>query len=285
MIDGSEIGLPVPFPPLRESEEELAQLKGKIQRERGFNSPFYKDKCLRRRIAVRLRARGESSYAAYMDLLDRDPLEYDRLLDTLTINVTKFFRNFETWSAIERDVLPPLFDSPERVCRVWSAGCSSGEEPYSVSILLHQWAERHGREADLRRFTIEGTDIDRACLEAAARAEYLDLSFVETPAELRERWFSAGPPFKVCDDVRRNVAFRRLDLISDPAPTECSLILCRNVIIYFDREVQERIFQTFYDALLPGGFLVLGKVETLLGETRTLFETINSRERVFRKPL
>ncbi|CAN5774686.1 N/A [soil metagenome] len=284
MIEPTRILTSEALPPLRECEAELACLKDKIQRERGFNSPFYKDKCLRRRIAVRMRARGRFGYAEYTQLLDSDPAEYDRLLDTLTINVTKFFRNADMWSAIEQEVLPSLFDSCERRCRIWSAGCSSGEEPYSISILLRQWAEQHGREAELRRFAIEGTDIDPGCLAAAERGEYPALSLVETPPALRDRWFSSGPPYRLHEEALRNVSFRRQDLISDTPPGEYSLIVCRNVIIYFEREVQERIFQAFYDALVPGGFLVLGKVETLMGRTRSLFAPVNPRQRLFRKP-
>lgn len=274
-----------PPPAVEENEDELLALLHKIQRERGFNCLVYKNKCLRRRIAVRMRARGQQTYAGYAELLDHDPPEFDRLLDALTINVTKFFRNPETWQLVEREVVPALFSLPHRPLRIWSAGCSSGEEPYSLAILLHDWAARQGRAAELERVTIEGTDIDRQSLELARRAEYPELSLTETPADVRVRWFSPAPPFRLRVEALPCVRFRRHDLISDPPLARCSLILCRNVIIYFDREIQERIFQAFYDALLPGGFLLLGKVETLLGSVRTLFRPIHGRDRLFQKPL
>ena len=279
---------PMPYPgfpfPLEGNEEELERLKAKIQRERGFNTQFYKDKCLRRRIAVRMRARGRHSFEEYAELLDADPGEYDILLDTLTINVTKLFRNLETWNVVREVVIPRLFERGLPHTRIWSAGSASGEEAYTLSILLHEWAERNGRTGDLGRFHIVGTDIDRRSLEAAQRAEYPELSLTETPGEVREKWFSPGPPFRLREEARRNVTFVRRDLISEPALPEQSLIFCRNVIIYFDREIQERLFQRFYDALLPGGFLVLGKVETLIGPTRSLFRPVSNRERVFQKP-
>ena len=106
---------------------------------------------------------------------------------------------------------------------------------------------------------------------------------LETPQPVRERWFSPGPRYRLADPVRENVDFQRHDLISDPALMGQSLILCRNVIIYFDRTIQERLFRRFYDALLPGGFLVLGKVETLLGPVRSMMRPVSNRERVFRK--
>lgn len=278
-------GFPQPMLQLEENDTELEQLKEKIERDRGFNCKFYKDKCLRRRIAVRMRARGEPTFAGYAALLDREPQEYDQLLDTLTINVTKFFRNMETWVEMQRLVLPALFDRPETVRRIWSAGSSSGEEAYTVSILLHEWAERHGRVAELNRFRVVGTDIDRTSLANARRAEYPELAFTETPPALQQRWFSSGPPFRLREEAKRHVSFVRKDLISEPPEADQALIMCRNVIIYFDREIQERLFERFYNALLPGGFLVLGKVETLLGVARSQFRAVNNRERIFQKPV
>jgi chemotaxis protein methyltransferase CheR len=275
---------PLPVVPLEGDDEALELLKRKIESERGFNCQFYKDKCLRRRLAVRMRARGVPSYGEYAALLDSDEGEYDFLLDTLTINVTKFFRNRETWEKVEELVLPDLFRRSDRQLRVWSAGAASGEEAYTVSILLHEYAERTQQQDRLGRFHIVGSDIDRRSLEAARMAEYPELSLTETPEAVREAWFSPGPPFRLRADARRNVSFVRRDLISGAAEAEQHLILCRNVVIYFDREIQERLFQSFYDALVPGGFLVLGKVETLLGSSRSLFRAVNNRERIFQRP-
>ena len=274
----------VPFAlPLEGDDEELEKLKRKIERDRGFNCSFYKDKCLRRRIAVRMRARGRRSFAEYSALLEQEPGEYDQLLDTLTINVTKFFRNPETWEAVEAQVVPQLFAARGPI-RVWSAGSASGEEAYTISILLQEWAEKHGRTAELERVRIVGTDIDRRSLENAQRGAYPELSLSETPERIKERWFSPGPPFRIRPEAQKNVSFVRRDLISEPAEGGQSLIFCRNVVIYFDREIQERLFKDFYDALVPGGHLVLGKVETLIGVARTLFRPVNNRERIFRKP-
>ena len=274
----------VPFAlPLEGDDEELEKLKRKIERDRGFNCSFYKDKCLRRRIAVRMRARGRRSFAEYSALLEQEPAEYDHLLDTLTINVTKFFRNPETWEAVKEQVVPQLFAARGPI-RVWSAGSASGEEAYTVSILLQEWAEQHRRTSELERVRIVGTDIDRRSLESAQRGAYPELSLTETPERIKERWFSPGPPFRIRPEAQRGVSFTRRDLISERAEAGQSLIFCRNVVIYFDREIQERLFKDFYDALVPGGHLVLGKVETLIGVARTLFRPVNNRERIFRKP-
>lgn len=274
----------VPFNyPLEGDDEELARLKRKIETDRGFNCQFYKEKCLRRRIAVRMRARGQPTFAEYGALLDRDPAEYDHLLDTLTINVTKFFRNAETWDAVERQVLPALFEGRGPV-RAWSAGSASGEEAYTLSMQVRDWLARQGRAGEAGRLQVTGTDIDRRSLEAARTAEYPDLSLTETPPPVRDRWFDPGPPWTLHPEARQGVRFEHRDLISGEPLREQHLIFCRNVVIYFDREIQERLFRRFYDALVPGGFLVMGKVETLIGEARLLFRPVNNRERIFRRP-
>ena len=266
------------------SDDGFRELVSQIEIRTNFQGKFYKEKCLRRRVAVRMRARGLGSIADYAALLESDPAEYDLLLDALTINVSKFFRNWEIWRAIDELVVPELFAARPGRRRLWSAGCAGGEEPYSLSILLHDWAARHGRERDLEDFHILGTDIDRRSLTVARRAEYSELAFGDTPPQVQERWFSPGPPYRLDPSAMDGVSFEQRDLISGEPERQVALILCRNVIIYFDREIQEELFQRFYDSLLPGGFLVLGKVETLLGRPRSLVRPVSHRDRIVRKP-
>ena len=259
------------------------QLTAKISRDRGFGCASYKEKCLRRRIAVRMRAKGVLTYEAYARILDSDATEYERLLDALTINVTKLFRNWDTYSALSAQVIPVLWALPAPAIRVWSAGCSSGEEPYSLATLFHRHATERG--APPSRVRVFGTDIDRDSLEAAERGSYEEAAFADTPADLRKRYFSDAAPSRVSPDVRALVSFERRDLVGEAAPEgSFHLIVCRNVLIYFDRATQEALFEKFLNALHPGGFLVLGKVETLLGPARNKFAPVDSRERIFRKP-
>ena len=269
-------------------DPEFDLLTRKIARDRDFGCESYKEKCLRRRIAVRMRARGVHTYGDYARVLDSDSREYELLLDALTINVTKLFRNWETYDTIARRVIPELWERTEGRISIWSAGCSSGEEAYSLAILLHRHALARGELPWLSRVTVLGTDIDRGSLVAADRAEYPESAFADTPAELRAAYFTPGSPHKVHEAVRRMVRFERRDLLREPAPELCAggihLIACRNVIIYFDRNTQESLFERFHDALAPGGFLVLGKVESLFGPARSLFATLDSRERIFRRP-
>jgi chemotaxis methyl-accepting protein methylase len=260
-------------------------LTSKISRERGFGCASYKEKCLRRRIAVRMRARGVHTFADYARLLDADTHEYDKLLDALTINVTKLFRNWETYEAVARLVVPALWRLPGQRIRAWSAGCSSGEEPYSLAALFYRHAESAGDAARAgSRVDILGSDIDRDSLAAAERARYAEPAFADTPAALRERYFTPGYPASPIPAVRNLVRFERRDLLAEAPPEGgLHLVTCRNVIIYFDRQSQESLFERFHDALVPGGFLVLGKVETLLGRARTRFAPVDARERIFRK--
>jgi chemotaxis methyl-accepting protein methylase len=260
-------------------------LMDKITRERGFRCASYKDKCLRRRIGVRMRAKGAFSPLEYAGVLDTDPREYERLLRSLTVNVTKFFRNWETYAAVEDKVVPALWDRAERELRIWSAGCSSGEEPYSMGILLHKHAAATKDPARLESVTIVGTDIDADCLGAAERAFYAESALGDTPPGLRERYFpEIAGLHTMLPEVKRMVTFECNDLLSHRPPLQdIHLILCRNVIIYFERDAQDALFSEFHRVLAPGGFLVLGKVETLLGEVRGLFAPVNARERIFRK--
>jgi len=266
-------------------DDEFLELTRKMSADRGFGCASYKEKCLRRRIAVRMRARGVHTYPDYARILDADRAEYDRLLDALTINVTKLFRNWEAYASIAENVVPSLWHAESPSIRVWSAGCSSGDEPYSIAILFHRYAATQGMLPQLRRLDILGTDIDRESLAAAARGQFDEGDFADTPEELRARYFTATAPYVVSPAIRQLVRFERRDLLSDPAPAgRHDLIVCRNVLIYFDRDTQERLFESFHRALAPGGFLVLGKVETLLGQARSRFAPIDARERIFQRP-
>jgi chemotaxis protein methyltransferase CheR len=262
-------------------EADFTALTAKITRERGFGCASYKDKCLKRRIAVRMRARGVHTYRDYARVLDSDAYEYDRLLDALTINVTRFFRNPEAWEAIDA-LLPALLTAKREPLRVWSAGCASGEETYTLAMLFHGHAAALGRRA--RAVEIIGTDIDRASLDAAERGVYEAAALTDMPRDARRAFFPEGPPFTVPAAVRALVRFQKHDLLAEPAPGgPFELIVCRNVTIYFDRKSQEALLEKFRGALAPGGLLVQGKVETLIGVSRTRFETVDARERIFRR--
>ena len=266
-----------PSPAAPPPERAFLALTEKISRERGVSCGSYKDKCLKRRIAVRMRARGVHTYEDYGRVLDEDAREYQELLDTLTINVTKFYRNPETWNAL-RPHLTALWTARRGHLRIWSAGCSSGEEPYTIAVLIAQAAGA----VSLEHAFIDATDVDRVSLDRTREAKYPESAFTEMPVEIKRRYFSGGEPNPA---IRKLVDVRAHDLMREPPPrAPYDLIVCRNVVIYFERQAQERLFQLFVDALAPGGVLLLGKVETLFGPARERLTLLDPRERIYTKP-
>lgn len=264
----------------------FAALASRIAGEAGLDVGAYKDRCLRRRIAVRMRACGVHTYHEYLGVLDRLPEEFERLLDALTINVTKFFRNRETWDTLAAEVLPALVKNREGRLRAWSAGCSSGEEPYTIVMLLALVLEKLGRIGWLDRIRVDATDFDKASLETARAARYPLKVFSEAPSDAPRRYCIPvdQDTVEVRPELRALVEFRRHDLLRDPPVSRnYDLIFCRNVVIYFDRETQEKLMNRFTDALAPDGYLVLGKVETIFGPARERLDLIDPRERIYRR--
>ncbi len=266
-------------------EEGFRRLTRKLGERPGVAIDAYKDKCLRRRIAVRMRACGAHTYADYLGVLERVPEEYERLMDTLTINVTKFFRNPETWERLGGAPVLELLKRTQGELRLWSAGCASGEEAYTLAIVVAEAAAQMGRGQWLGRMTIDATDVDRACLERAKSASYPPSAFSEAPAALIEKYCEpVGAELRVVESLRSRVRVSRRDLNRAPAPLGFyDMIVCRNVVIYFDRATQEQLFSRFAEALRGDGLLVLGKVETLVGPARDLFGVVDARERIYRR--
>ena len=242
---------------------------------------MYKDRCLHRRLKVRMRACGVRTLSEYAEVLDRKPEEIGRLLATLTINVTQFFRNPSAWERLETELEAMAGNG----ITAWCAGCASGEEPYTLAMLLAGIRERStaGRHAPALR--IDASDVDERCLEAAKAALYSPASFTEAPPAVVARWtFAEGGKYRVEDTARALVRVLRHDLGRDPPPSPpYDLVICRNVVIYFERDAQERLFSLFADALRPGGLLFLGKVEMLYGPARARFVNVDGRERLYRR--
>ncbi len=266
---------------LAADEEYFHALCSKVQRELGFNSFDYEKKHLKRRFAARMRALNIGSYKSYMDVLDRDRGEYVHLKNTLTVNVTEFFRNPETWSAIYKVVLPVIAGEERRVLRVWSAGCSDGKEPYSLAVLLREFL---GEEAERLSVTIFASDIDDVELQKAREGFYAQREVAGLSKEYLKKYFvPENGGYRAGEELKRWIKFEHRDLISDPKHTSLDLILCRNVVIYFTKELKERLYMDFCAALNSGGYFVMGKTEVLLGEARNLLKVVDNRERIYRK--
>lgn len=251
----------------------------------GFDLPQldgYKERCLGRRLAVRMRACGVTTLGEYADLVVSVPGEIDRLREAITINVTGFFRNPEVWLRLQ-SVLAAEAGSTPLPRRAWSAGCSSGEEPWSLAMLLAEVAPPSGPAQP--GFLIDATDLDEPSLTVARRGEYPAAAGADVPPHLLARWTrptEAG--LMMVPPLMAAVRFLAHDMSRAPAPgQDYDLVLCRNVLIYFSRELQEKVFRTFAKALRPGGLLVLGKVEAPSGDARGLFETVDGRDRIYRR--
>jgi len=219
-----------------------------------------------------------------MAILKRDSSEYDRLLEDLTINVTNFFRDKSVYRVIEEVIIPELISSKKikrkRIIRVWSAACASGEEPYSMAILFH---EILGNKLNEFLISIHATDIDKVSLKKAKSGEYEADIFSEVDEKILRRYFNRNLKFGLREEVKKMVKFKHHDLISDQPLTHMDIILCRNVLIYFSRELQRKLFRKFYEGLNKAGYLILGKTESLMGEPTRMFKQVNMTERIYQK--
>ena len=284
MSDGTMV-TPVkktPFVGANFRDDDFEEIVRILQSRRAFDLSSYKDRCIKRRIASRVRARGLSDSAHYVELLDTDNDEIDALLAVLTIHVSHFFRNPSTYRVIEEKILPELIDRARREqrqqLRIWSVGCAGGEEPYSVALLLREMV------TDGLEVQIPGSDVRRPILEQAATGEYDAQGLAEGPERVRERYFDRleGTRFRLKDEIREMVRFGHQDILADSDYPDVDLILCRNVMIYFSREEQSRILDRFAGALGTDSFLVLGRAETLVGTARRFFRSEYPVERIYR---
>jgi two-component system, chemotaxis family, CheB/CheR fusion protein len=263
---------------LAEFEALLAYLK----QSRGFDFTAYKRSSLMRRVLVRMQTLGVKGFAVYLDFLQVDPEEFTRLFNTILINVTSFFRDPPSWEVLRESVIPRLVGQRESTdaIRVWSAGCASGEEAYSVAMLL---AEAVGDEAFRERVKIYATDVDEEALNQARHAVYGARTAEDVPAPLLEKYFDRQDDrFIFNKELRRSVIFGRHDLIQDAPISRVDLLICRNCLMYFNTEAQARILARFHFALVPSGVLFLGKAETLLAQSAT-FEPVDIKRRLFIK--
>jgi chemotaxis protein methyltransferase CheR len=263
----------------------LTPLIALIERERGMDLSQYRASYVERRLGTRLRALSLPTYREYASYLGEHSTEYARLLDALTVNVTDFFRDPPVWDVIRGEVIPSILShkaaAGHHAVRAWSAGCSTGEEPYS---LVMAFLAAKGPKPDRLLLSVTATDLDPLAMQTAARAEYDIAKADHIPAAERARFVTHDERrFHVIPEVTEKVRFRKLDLFSDDPPMSMDLVMCRNVFIYFTREQQERVVGVFQRSLVKGGYLVLGRTEKMPTEAAKVFEAVSGRERVYRK--
>ena len=237
----------------------LMRLLTKIHDEKRLDFTQYKQKSILRRIHSRLHKHHTESYDEYIKIIENDPEEYKGLIGALTINVTEFFRNPESFHAIEKIVIPRVILSKRayrhKIIRAWSCGCSSGDEPYSLAILL---LESLGDAMDKFILTVIGSDIDKDTLSEARDMVYSRERLKAVDGKLLKKYFEETEEgsFRLKDFVKRLVRFKHHDVIKNRPFMHCDIILCRNILIYFNKELQEETQLKFYECLNPGGFWV-----------------------------
>ncbi len=262
---------------------EFESLLEFVRDSRGFDFTGYKRPTLVRRVQKRMDAVGADGYAAYREYLEREPDEFAALFDTILINVTSFFRDPAAWTYVGAEVVPRIIDradGDDRQIRIWSAGCASGAEAYTVAMVF---AEALGEEGFRDRVKIYATDLDDDALRYARHAAYTEKEVKDVPEELRDRYFEpfdGGYTFR--NGFRRGVIFGRNDLLQDPPISRVDLLVSRNTLMYFGQEAQDRILSNFFFALRPRGYLMLGRAEALHSRT-SLFEAFDVKRRVFVK--
>lgn len=259
---------------------------------RGVDFSGYQPAMLERRVRMRLSVAGCDDFSQYFACLMRDPGEIDRLLDMITINVSRFFRDSLTFELLADRILPALVRDKARVddasLRVWSAGCARGEEAYSVAILIRELQEKEGRPEKLHFFA---TDIDANVLLEAGQAVYAPAAMQNVKYRLLNKYFApCGESFCLAPDIRRMVSFSTYDMLDkrcgappDSVFGDFDLILCRNLLIYFNLNCQERIFDRLYRALAPGGRLVLGLAEAPPASYQGRFSQVFEYGPIYRK--
>jgi two-component system CheB/CheR fusion protein len=253
-----------------------------IQESRGVDFRGYKRTSLRRRIALRMEHLHVDSFADYHSFLEAHPQEFVDLLNTVLINVTSFFRDPEAWEVLKTDILPRLV-APGRgrdQLRMWSAGCATGEEPYSLAMLL---SEELGPVEFARRVKIYATDLDDAALNVARHASYLPRDVEGVPENLLQKYFErTNSHYLVSRDVRKAVIFGRHNIVHDAPISRIDLLVCRNLLIYLETDTQNAVLPRLHYALVDDGCLLLGKAETQLARSK-LFHPFDMKHRLFRK--
>ncbi|MFZ2499343.1 MAG: CheR family methyltransferase [Methanosarcina sp.] len=245
----------------------------------------YRDTYLRRRIDLRMKAVGIDNYPTYMKLLDKNPNELTEFLNAITVNVTEFMRDKTPFMFFRNEILPEIMErkkkSKSNMVRFWSAACSNGEEPYSISI-----CSKEILPADWS-ISIYATDIDEDSLSRASKGIYSKEQLKNLDSSIIHKYFEhSGENFKVKSIPKLSIRFMRHDLTSEPPVSKyLDVVFCRNVMIYFNDKQKVKMLNDFYNSLSDDGYLIIGKSETLPEEIRDSFIPVNVRDKVFRKAL
>lgn len=238
--------------------DNYEKFKKDILQLAGIDLNSYKEKQMRRRINTLITKNNVKTYNDYVALIKKDKEKFDQFINFLTINVSEFYRNPDQWKILEGQVFPELIKKFGKNLKIWSAACSTGDEPYSLVMAL-------SRQVPLANIKIIATDIDNQVLDTARMGLYNEKSIASVPDDLKKKYFTkVGSSYQISDEIKKSVEFKKHDLLKDPYPSGCNLIVCRNVVIYFTEEAKDVIYQKFHKALQPGGVLFIGSTEQIM---------------------
>lgn len=213
---------------------------------------------MKRRIDTLITKNKIDSYNAYVEFIKKDKSKFEQFVNFLTINVSEFYRNPEQWGFLDKEVFPQLVQRFGKNLKIWSAACSTGDEPYSLVMAL-------SKHVPLNQIKIIATDIDKQVLDKARMGLYNEKSIASVPEEFKKKYFKQiGTSYQISDEIKKRVEFKEHNLLKDPYPSGCHLIVCRNVVIYFTEEAKDEIYKKFNQALVTDGMLFIGSTEQIM---------------------
>lgn len=230
----------------------------------------YKEKQMKRRIDTLISKNKITGYDNYVAALKKDQRLFEEFVNYLTINVSEFYRNPDQWAIMEKEIIPELIGKYGKNLKIWSAACSTGDEPYSLVMAL-------SRHLPLNNIKIFATDLDKQVIATAKTGLYSAKSIASVPDDLKKKYFTKiGPSYQISDEIKSRVDFKEHNLLKDTYPTDCHMIVCRNVLIYFTEEAKEEVFRKFQRNLKPGGILFIGSTEQIINYKEIGFNRKNS---------
>ncbi len=230
----------------------------------------YKERQMKRRIDALIAKNSITGYEAYVKVLQTDRAKFEEFANYLTINVSEFYRNPDQWQVLDRDIIPELIRKYGKSLKIWSAACSTGDEPYSLVMAL-------SKHIPLNMIHVIATDLDKQVIAKAKIGLYSEKSISAVPEDLKKRYFTKiGLSYQISDEIKSRVEFREHNLLKDNYSDACHMIVCRNVLIYFTEEAKDEIFRKFYRSLAPGGILFIGSTEQIINHKEIGYERKNS---------
>ncbi|HOO27766.1 MAG TPA: protein-glutamate O-methyltransferase CheR [Lachnospiraceae bacterium] len=244
--------------------------KAAILRMTGIDLSSYKEKQMRRRIDTLINKHRISGYEDFISRIRSDKQLFEEFVNYLTINVSEFYRNTDQWELLDKTFIPEMLRQFGKNLKIWSAACSTGDEPYSLVMAL-------SRHLPLNQIKILATDLDKQVIAQAKIGLYAEKSIANVPADLRSKYFKQiGASYQISNEIKSRVEFREHNLLKDHYPDRCHFIVCRNVLIYFTEEAKDEVFQKFSDALVPDGILFIGSTEQIMNHRDFGYERRNS---------